>query len=97
MNYIFNSFFLGSLFLSLFNTLSNSSLLYSLPLLFLKLFNIGYFVIKNDEKKISEIIKILQNTTSSTITLYEFGKIRPIGIFIGSRIKFNTNKKIKII
>ena len=83
MNYIFNSFFLGSLFLSLFNSLSNSSLLYSLPLLFLKLFNIGYFVIKNDEKKISEIIKILQNTTSSTITLYEFGKIRPIGIFIG--------------
>jgi len=100
MNYIFNSFFIGSLFLY------NSSMLYSLPLLFLKLFNIGYFVIKNDEKKISEIIKILQNTTSSTITLYEFGKIRPIGIFVGwkyigayhdSPSDYRSNKELYLI
>jgi hypothetical protein len=79
---MFNNFFLGGVLLSFFNFVS--SIIAPLPLLLLKLlFNIGYYVIKNDENKVVEIIKILEKTTSSTITLYEFGKVKPTGIFVG--------------
>ncbi len=82
MNSMFNNFFLGGVLLSSFNYIS--SLIAPLPLLLLKLlFNIGYYIIKNDDNKVVEIIKILEKTTSSTITLYEFGKVKPTGIFIG--------------
>ncbi len=82
MNSMFNNFFLGGVLLSFFNFVS--SIIAPLPLLLLKLlFNIGYYVIKNDENKVVEIIKILEKTTSSTITLYEFGKVKPTGIFVG--------------
>jgi hypothetical protein len=82
MNNLFNNFFLGGVLLSFFNYIS--SLIAPLPLLLLKLFfNIGYYIIKNDENKVVEIIKLLEKTTSSTITLYEFGKVKPTGIFIG--------------
>jgi len=82
MSGIFNNFFLGGVFISIFNSVS--SIFAPLPLFILKLFfNIGYYVIKNDENKVNKIIKQLEKTTSSTITLYEFGKIKPTGIFIG--------------
>lgn len=82
MNSMFNNFFLGGVLLSFFNSIS--LIIAPLPLLLLKLlFNIGYYVIKNDENKVVEIIKILEKTTSSTITLYEFGKVKPTGIFVG--------------
>jgi hypothetical protein len=79
---MFNNFFLGGVLLSFFNSIS--SFFAPLPLLLLKLlFNVGYYVIKNDENKVVEIIKILEKTTSSTVTLYEFGKVKPTGIFVG--------------
>jgi hypothetical protein len=79
---MFNNFFLGGVLLSFFNSIS--SIIAPLPLLFLKLlFNIGYYIIKNDENKVVEIIKLLEKTTSSTITLYEYGKVKPTGIFVG--------------
>jgi len=81
MNSIFNNVFLGGALLTFFNYFS--TLLTPLTLMILKFFNIGYYIIKNDEKRINEIIKILEKTTISTITLYEFGKNRPLGIFVG--------------
>jgi Cdc6-like AAA superfamily ATPase len=47
------------------------------------LFNYGYYIIRNDDIKLLKIIKNLEKTTSSTITVYEFGKLKPTGFFIG--------------
>jgi hypothetical protein len=78
----FNIVFIWSALLSLFN--SSRLLITILPLFFLKFFfNVGYYVIKNDEKKIIEIVKRLEKTTFSSTILYESGKVKQTGIFIG--------------
>jgi hypothetical protein len=82
MTETFNIVFIWSAIISLFN--SSGLLITILPLFFLKFFfNIGYYIIKNDEKKIITIVKQLEKTTFSSNILYEFGKIKQTGIFIG--------------
>jgi len=81
MNSIYGGMIIGGLFSTILGHVIN--IFWVIPILILKLFGYGYFVIKNDPVKVTEIIKLLEKTTTSTVTMYEFGKIKPTGIFIG--------------
>ncbi len=81
MDKVAGSFVFGGFIISMFQQIW--TLAWSLPFLFLRCIGIGYFIIKNDDKKVTEIIKNLEKHTKSTITLYEYGKKKPTGLFIG--------------
>jgi len=81
MNTLYGGLLLGGLISTGLNYIS--TIIGIIPTLILKYFGYGYFVIKNDPNKINEIIKILEKATTSTITIYEYGKIKPTGMFIG--------------
>jgi len=81
MNSIYGGMIIGGLFSTILGHVIN--IFWVIPILILKIFGYGYFVIKNDPIKVTEIIKQLEKTTTSTVTMYEFGKIKPTGIFIG--------------
>jgi len=80
-NTLYGGIFLAGVLSTVVNNLIN--IVWIIPMLVLKIFGYGYFVIKNDPVKVTEIIKLLEKTTTSTITMYECGKIKPMGIFIG--------------
>ena len=66
-----------------------SSLLWTItflgePLFFLlRIFGLGYFIIRNDEEKVRKIFKILEKSTISSSIAFQHGKISPSGSFIG--------------
>ena len=80
-----NTLYSGIFIAGVLSTVVNNAIhiFWIIPILFLRIFGYGYFVIKNDPVKVTEIIKLLEKTTTSTITMYECGKIKPMGIFIG--------------
>jgi hypothetical protein len=80
-----NTIYGGIFIAGVLSTVVNNAIhiFWIIPMLFLRIFGYGYFVIKNDPVKVTEIIKLLEKTTTSTITMYECGKIKPMGIFIG--------------
>jgi len=81
MNTLFGGLFIGGTLSTILMNIKD--ICWIIPIFILKLFGYGYFVIKNDPVKITEIIKLLEETTTSTVTMYECGKIKPMGIFIG--------------
>ena len=81
MNTLYGGLLLGGILSTFLGYITN--IFWILPIFIIKLFGYGYFVIKNDPIKITEIIKLLEKTTTSTVTMYEFGKIKPMGVFIG--------------
>jgi hypothetical protein len=71
----------------------------------LRFVGLGYYIIQNDEEKVRNAFKILGNTTLSSATSYQYGKITPSGVFIGLNCigyytagnKYDMNSKISIL
>jgi hypothetical protein len=51
-------------------------------LLLFRILGIHYYIIRKDDEKTRAIVKVLQNTTMNSITLFQFGNLYPSGFFI---------------
>lgn len=63
--------------------MSQFNMIWALPCILLKMFGFGSFTIKNDRERMKGVLKILKEDTFSTSSTFEFGKLRPAGVFIG--------------
>jgi hypothetical protein len=63
--------------------LGQLSILYYIPILLLRLCGYSKFCIRKDRDRVKGAIKLLNDTTYSSSSVYEYGKTRPTGVFIG--------------
>ena len=57
----------------------------SILIVFLKLCGVSSFRIRKDRDRIKGVLKVLDNETRSSSSIFEYGKLRPGGMFIGWR------------
>lgn len=65
--------------------LGQLTFLWSIPVIILKIFGFSSFRICNDKDRVKALLTILNNETYSSSTVFEYGKERPAGVFVGSK------------
>ena len=63
--------------------LSQMTLLLNIPIILLKIIGFSTFRIRNDRDRVKGLLKLLNETTYSSSTIFEYGKERPAGMFVG--------------
>jgi len=63
--------------------MSQLNFLWIIPCILLKFCGVSSYCIKNDRERIKNLLKILKEETYSTSSIFEYGKLRPGGTFIG--------------
>jgi hypothetical protein len=65
--------------------LSNVPIVKTIPVLMIRLLGFSLYIIRKDRDTIKGVLQILEKETLSSSTVYEFGKQRPSGMFLGWR------------
>lgn len=80
---------IGSMLTQLMTTLAGigflgqMTALLNIPIILLKIIGFSTFRVRNDRDRIKALLKLLNEETYSTATIFEYGKERPAGMFIG--------------
>lgn len=63
--------------------MSQLNFLWIIPCILLKICGVSSYYIKNDRERIKNLLKIFKEEMYSTSSIFEYGKLRPGGTFIG--------------
>jgi hypothetical protein len=65
--------------------LSNVPIVKTIPVLMIRLLGFSLYIIRKDRDTIKGVLQVLEKETLSSSTVYEFGRQRPSGMFLGWR------------
>lgn len=63
--------------------LGQFTFLIQIPVILAKIFGFSTFKVRNDNERVKAVIKILDKETYSSLSIFEYGKEHPAGVFIG--------------